>query len=187
MRARDFILEQATAQPEVDASQSGLEQALQQDPATPAPKPNTQQVATALKKVAGMQPVGPTGNVGLDDLLFRIGGLRKKVGAVANTVGRGLNALTGAVAGATSIQRTQFNKPMRRGAELMRGVPRADAKPVSTGQQQATGIQSQPTMKNQLSNEQLVTLFQQVAGGQAVNPTGNQGIDYLLQRAELLK
>lgn len=187
MRARDFIVEQPTAQPGVNADQSGLDQALQQDPAQPeATPPNTQQVATALKKLAGAQPVGPTGNVGVDDLLFRVGGLRKKVGAVVNALGRGLNAIGGAFAKSTSISRTQFSGP-RRGADMVRGVAKNDSKPVSAGQQVASGIKSIPTLSKELTNDQLIELFKKAAAGkQCDQPTDNANIDYLLNRAGLL-
>lgn len=188
MRAREFIQEQPQPQPGIDAEQSGLDQALQQDPAQPkTPPPNTQQIATALKKLAGGQPVGPTGNVGIDNLLFKTAGLRKKVGVVGNTIGRGLNAIGGAFAGATSIQRTQFSGP-RSGADIARGVAAKDTKPVSTGQQVSTGIKSIPSLKNELSNDQMADLFVKAAAGQPVSqPTNNANIDYLLQKAGLLE
>lgn len=187
MRAKEFLKEQPTAQPGVDAGQSGLDQALQQDPTTPPkPEPTQQQIATALKGLASGQPVGETGNIGVDNLLFKTAGLRRKVGAVANTIGRGLNAIGGAFRGATSLQRTQFSGP-RRGAEIARAVPGKEAKPVSTGQQAATGIKSIPSLKTQLTNEQMIELFKQAAGNDKCDQgTGNSNIDYLLQRAGLL-
>lgn len=155
--------------------------------ATAAQEPSKVQIATALKKVAGNTPVGPTGNPGVDNLLFTVGALSKKVGGIANAVGRGLNAIGGAFANNTSLQRTKFATGARRGAEITRGIPRnpEDTQKISKGQQQATGINRVPMA--QVDSDDLIKLFTDAAAGKPCNPTGNPGIDGLLERAKLIK
>jgi hypothetical protein len=159
--------------------------AQQQQPQQPeAAKPTPVQIATALKKLAGGTPVKPTGNAGIDNLLFKVGGLSKSVGGIANAVGRGLNAIGKGFANNTSLQRTQFNKTPRRGADIARGIPQnpEDTKKISAGQKLATGIERVPM--GQIDADDLVELFKDAAGGQPFNLTGNAGVDSVLTRTK---
>ena len=101
-------------------------------------------------------------------------------------MGRGLNAAGSAFANHTRRQNTQFSYKPRSGTDIAKGIPQNpdDTKKISTGQQKATGINRVPM--DQIDTNQLITLFKDAAGGGAVNPTKNAGVDNLLTRAGLL-
>lgn len=179
----------------IGAASSTADQAIaqagaEQSAATQAKQKSTTPIIDFIRSTAGNQPVKPTGNTGIDNLLFKEAALSKGAGGLSNLIGKGLNAVGGAFAAQTSIQRAKFDRPMRSGAQMRAGVsaqPNAPVKTLSTGQQQTQGLDKNISAP-QASREQVIARLTSVATpNQPVNATGNPGIDDLLTRAGLLK
>lgn len=171
------------------ADQAIAQAGAEQSAATQSKQKSTTPIIDFIRNAAGNQPVKPTGNTGIDNLLFKEAALSKGAGGLSNLIGRGLNAVGGAFAAQTSIQRTKFDRPMRSGAQMRAGVsaqPNAPVKTLSTGQQQTQGL-SKTIAPATAPREQVIARLTSVATpNQPVNATGNPGIDDLLIKAGLL-
>jgi hypothetical protein len=198
MRANEFLKEAIAPIAPISgnqpaAGQDQLGAAIAQAEQPQAAQPQTTQsnktaVIDVIRTAANKQPVKPTGNPGLDDLLFKQAALSKGPGLVGNLVGRGLNAIGGAFAAQTSIQRAKFDRPMRSGAQMRAGLtaePNAGTA-VSQGQQQARGLAANVQAKA-ATDEQVISLIKSsVTPNKPVNSTQNRGIDQLLTKAGVL-
>jgi hypothetical protein len=196
MRANEFLKEaiapiapiapQASNALDQTIAQTGSEQPAQvtKPQATPQEKP----IIDVIRVAAGKQPVKPTGNAGIDNLLFKKAALSKGAGGLTGLIGKGLNAVGGAFAAQTSIQRAKFDRPMRSGAQMAAGLTAEpnQNKTISTGQQQAHKLSANIQPATATEDQAIALIKANMTANQPVNPTGNPGIDRLLTKANLI-
>lgn len=194
MRIYEIIKETIEPVQPVQPVASNLDQAIDQAQ-SPAQQPkNMKAIIDAIRTRAGKQPVQPTKNPGLDNLLFKQAALSTGPGPVANAVGKGLNRMGSAFAAQTGgIKRiASFDRPMRSGAQIRAGLT---AEPnqqtsVSSGQQQSQNLNKEinpiAVSRQPATDEQIEAVLKTAAGDTdkyPVHSTRNQNIDRLLKDA----
>lgn len=188
MRANEFIVEAIAPIAPIDRVAQDQQAQVDQEQSQATQK-STTPVIDFIRVAAGKQPVKPTGNTGIDNLLFKEAALSKGAGRLTNLIGRGLNAVGGAFAAQTSIQRAKFDRPMRSGAQMRAGLtaqPNAPVKTLSTGQQQAHSLNKTIAAPTASQEQVIARLTAAATPNQPVNATGNSGVDALLIKAGLL-
>ena len=161
-------------------------------------------IIQGLRQYANKQPVGKTGNAGIDSLLFDVAGLSGAPGGIAKAAGAAAGAIGGAFAKHSRRQNTQFSYKPRSGTDIAKGIPKNEPTKLTPGIAGARGLST--TMDNQsqiAGRNELIIKIKEVATMSSVpstdpktgqqrmkqvavaNSTKNAGIDSLLASAEV--
>lgn len=219
MRAKEFIVEAiAPVAPVASAGQqpagpTGLDQSIQQAQTDQQPDqtPKTQEenryipIIQGLRRVAAKQPVGKTGNAGIDNLLFNIAGLS----GAPNTFDKAVSGMLGGTFDPTStMKRATFSHTPRSGTDIRKGIPADEPTTLTPGVANAKGLSTK--IDNRVAGQaELIAKIKELAtvstvpridartgeplvdqnGNQVMikaavaNPTKNPGVDNLLDSA----
>jgi hypothetical protein len=161
-------------------------------------------IIQGLRQYANKQPVGKTGNAGIDSLLFDVAGLAGAPGGLARTAASAVGAIGGAFAKHSRRQNTQFSYKPRSGTDIAKGIPKNEPTKLTPGVADTRGLSTSIDTTKVASRGEIIKKIQDVATKSSVpstdpktgeqimvqaavaNSTKNNGIDSLLGYAGVI-